>query len=139
MYKPINKFKVIRRYMESWSVHTGAITWNWEDNTSCIYIVESKRVTPRVKHINIPVYFYKKFLTMVSLFQNMRSLVQYRQICAPNYLQVQLSIGVIYGWLESDYIQRVIQNTINTWYYMSLLWTKQTIKVKYYVFTRKSE
>ena len=30
--------------------------------------------------------------------------------------------------MDSDYIQLVIQNTINSWYYMSFLWTKQIIK-----------
>ena len=57
MYKSVEKNKVIQRYMEALSLHTGAPTVNWEDNTSCISVVESKRVTPRVKHINITVCF----------------------------------------------------------------------------------
>ena len=40
--------------MEALELHTGAPTVNWEDNTSCISIVEYKIVTPRVKHIDIP-------------------------------------------------------------------------------------
>ena len=43
--------------MESLSLHTGATTVQWEYNTSCISVVEAKIVTPRVKHIDIPVYF----------------------------------------------------------------------------------
>ena len=43
--------------MEALALHTGAPTVNWEDKTSCIYVVEDKRVTPRVQHIDIPVYF----------------------------------------------------------------------------------
>ena len=40
--------------------YTGAPTVHWEDNTSCVSIVEAKRVTPRVKHIDIPVYFLQE-------------------------------------------------------------------------------
>ena len=68
--------------------------------------------------------FYKINSTMVFLFQNMISLVPCRKICAPNHVQVQLSVRVINGWLGSDYIQPVIQNTINSRDYMSLLWNK---------------
>ena len=57
MYKDIQKTKVIRRYMEALALYTDAPTLNWEDNTSCISVVEAKRVTPRVKHIDIPVCF----------------------------------------------------------------------------------
>ena len=57
MYKTVNKTKVIHIYMESLSLHTGSPTVYWEDNTSCIYVVESKIVTPRAKHIDIPVCF----------------------------------------------------------------------------------
>ena len=41
--------------MEALALYTGAPTLHWEDNTSCISVVEAKRVTPRVKHIDIPV------------------------------------------------------------------------------------
>ena len=71
---------------------------------------------------------YKKFLTMVYLFQNIINLVSYQQIFAPNHLQVQLSVGVINWWLDSDSIQPVIHNTINWWDYMNFLWTKRIIK-----------
>ena len=43
--------------MEALALHTGVPTVHWEDNTSCISIIEAKRVTPRVKHIYIPVFF----------------------------------------------------------------------------------
>ena len=46
--------------MEALALHTGALTLNWEDNISCIYVVEYKRVTPRVKHIDIPVCFLQE-------------------------------------------------------------------------------
>ena len=46
--------------MKALELHTGAPTVHWEDNTSCIHIVESKRFTPRVKHIYIPVYFLQE-------------------------------------------------------------------------------
>ena len=57
MYKAVKKTKFIRRYMEALALHTGEPTVNWEYNTSCIYVVEDKIVTPRVQHIDIPVYF----------------------------------------------------------------------------------
>ena len=60
MYKAVNKTKVIRRYTEDLELHTGAPTLHWEDNISCISAVESKRATPRVKHIDIPVYFLQE-------------------------------------------------------------------------------
>ena len=41
--------------MEYLELQPGAPKVHWEDNTSCIYIVEAKRVNPRVKHIEIPV------------------------------------------------------------------------------------
>ena len=43
--------------MEALAIHTGAPTVYWENNTSYISVVEAKRVTPRVKHIDIPVCF----------------------------------------------------------------------------------
>ena len=46
--------------MEDLALYTGAPTVHWEDNTSCISVVEAKRVTPRVKHIDIPVYFLQE-------------------------------------------------------------------------------
>ena len=55
--KGCQKTKVIRIYTEELSIHTGATTVHWEDNTSCISVVEFKIVTPRVKHIAIPVSF----------------------------------------------------------------------------------
>ena len=43
--------------MEVLEIHTGAPTVNWEDNTSCISVVEAKIITTRVKHIDIPACF----------------------------------------------------------------------------------
>ena len=43
--------------MEALVLHTCASTSHWEYNTSCIYVVEAKLVTPIVKHIYIPVCF----------------------------------------------------------------------------------
>ena len=60
MYKAVKENKFIRRYMEALALYTGATTLHWEDKTSCISVVESKRVTPRVKHIDILVYFLQE-------------------------------------------------------------------------------
>ena len=46
--------------MEALALYTGAPTVHCEDNTSCISVIEAKRVTPRVKHIDIPVCFSKR-------------------------------------------------------------------------------
>ena len=46
--------------MEDLALHTGATKIHLEYNTSCIYVAESKRVTPRVKQIDIPVYFLQE-------------------------------------------------------------------------------
>ena len=46
--------------MEALALSTGAPTVHWEDNTSCISVVEAKIVTPRVKHIDIPVCFLQE-------------------------------------------------------------------------------
>ena len=55
MYKAVNKTKGIRRYMEALSLITGAPKVHWQYNTRCIYVVEAKIVTPRVKPIDITV------------------------------------------------------------------------------------
>ena len=57
MYKSVKKTKVIWRYLEALALYTRAPTVNWEDNTSCISVVEAKIVTPRVNYIDIPVFF----------------------------------------------------------------------------------
>ena len=46
--------------MEALALHTGEPTSYWEDNTGYIYVVEAKIVTPRVKHIDIPVCFLQQ-------------------------------------------------------------------------------
>ena len=43
--------------MEALALHTGAPTEHWEENKGFISVVESKRVTPIVKHIDIPFCF----------------------------------------------------------------------------------
>ena len=60
MYKAVRKTKVILRYMKALALPIGAPTVHWEDNTSCISVLEDKRVTPRVKHIDITVYFLQE-------------------------------------------------------------------------------
>ena len=46
--------------MEDLALHTCAHTVHWEDKTICIYVVEDKIVTPRVKHIDITVCFLQE-------------------------------------------------------------------------------
>ena len=60
MYKAVKKNKAIRRYMEALELHTGELTVHLESNSSCIYVVEDKRVNTRVKHIDIHVCFLQE-------------------------------------------------------------------------------
>ena len=60
IYSAVNKTKVIWRYMEVLVLHTDALKVHWEDNTSCIFVVEAKRVTTRPKHMDIPVCFIQE-------------------------------------------------------------------------------
>ena len=46
--------------MEDLALQTGAPTVHWEDNTNFISAVEDKIFTPRVKHIDIPVYLLQE-------------------------------------------------------------------------------
>ena len=46
MYKVLKKTKFIWRYTEALALYTGAPTLHWDDNTSCISVVEAKIVTP---------------------------------------------------------------------------------------------
>ena len=46
--------------MEALALHTGEPAVHWEENTCCISVVEAKRVTPRIKHTDIPVYFLQE-------------------------------------------------------------------------------
>ena len=89
MYKSVRKTKVIRRYMEALEIHTGVPTVYCEDNASFIYVVEAQRVTPRVKHIDIPVCFLQEQFDNGPFFQNMRNLVSCRHMCVPNHVKVQ--------------------------------------------------
>ena len=76
--------------MEALVLHTGEPTIHLEDNTSCIYAVGAKIVTPSVKHIYITVYFLLEQFYNGLFSPNANSLVSCRKICAPNHVQVQL-------------------------------------------------
>ena len=90
MHVQIPREKIIRRYMEALALHTVAPTVHWEDNKNIISVFEAKIITPRVKHVYIPVCFIQEpFDKIVSLFQNIRSSVSCRNICARNHVQVQ--------------------------------------------------
>ena len=114
MYKAVKKTKVIRRYMEALALYTGAPTVHWEDNTSCISVVEAKIVTPRVKHIDIPVCFLQE------QFDNGLFLPKYEN---SSVMPVDMCIKPFSGpiitrsnkWMTGfRFIQLVRQNTINS-------------------------
>ena len=83
--------------MEVLALHTCAPTVHWKTNTSCICVVEDKIFTPRVKYIDIPVYFLLEQFVNDIFVPKYESLVSYRKICAPNHVQVKLSVKVING------------------------------------------
>ena len=73
--------------MEALAIHTGLPAVHWEDNTICISIVEDKRLTPIVKHIDIPVYFLQGFFyngLFIQKYDN--SIVMSADICTKPYL-----------------------------------------------------
>ena len=57
MYKYVKKTKIIRGYMESLALYIFVPVLYWEDRTSFISVVEAKIFIPRVKDIDILVYF----------------------------------------------------------------------------------
>ena len=46
--------------MVNLALHTGATIVHWEYNKSCIFVLQAKIVNPRVKHIEITVYFQQE-------------------------------------------------------------------------------
>ena len=59
-YKAAKETEVIWRYIEVLSLHTGEPKIHSEDNIICISVVEAKRVTPRIKDIDITVCFLQE-------------------------------------------------------------------------------
>ena len=68
MCKSVKKNKAISRYMEALALHNGSPTVHWEEKTVFISVVEAKIVTPRVKHIDITVWFLQEILYNVLFF-----------------------------------------------------------------------
>ena len=60
MYKYVSNNKVVWSYMDFLVIDNGELTLYWENNTSYISVFAAKRVTPRVKNIDIPVCFLQK-------------------------------------------------------------------------------
>ena len=79
--------------MEALSLHTGAPTLHWEDNTSCNYVVESKRFTPMVKHVEITVCFLQE------QFDNGLFVLKYdKSSVMPAYICIKTFSGPIISW-----------------------------------------
>ena len=60
LYKDVNKTKSVWRYMDSIELQTEAPTVHREDSTSCIYVVEAKRVTHRFMNIESKLFFLQE-------------------------------------------------------------------------------
>ena len=68
--------------MEALALHTGASIKHWEDNTSCISVVEDKIVTPAVKHIDIFIFFLQeKFYNVLFIQKYEKSSVIPADMC----------------------------------------------------------
>ena len=83
--------------MKDLALHTGAPTLHWEDNISFIYVVEAKIVTLRVKHVDIIVCFLQEQFDNGLFIPKYGKSSVMPEICAPNHVQVQSSVGVING------------------------------------------
>ena len=115
MYKDVKKPKFIRRYMEVLALHTGAPIVYWEDNTSCISVVEAKIVTTRVKHMDITVIcLQEKFDNGLFLPKYEKSSVTPENMCTKPCSGQIISRGNIYRFIDSYSIQLVKHNTINS-------------------------
>ena len=117
--------------MESLWIHTGAPTVNWEDNKSCISIVKSKRVTPRVKHIDIPVYFIREiFYNIPFVSKYKKPSVMSSDICTKPYSGPIMSWGtkwmnvsILYPISDTEHHQIMILHklAVNLTDYIDLL------------------
>ena len=68
--------------MKPLALQTGAPTVHWEYNTSYIYVLEAKIVTPRGKHIYIPFCFLQeKFENCLFLSEYDKSNVMSADMC----------------------------------------------------------
>ena len=82
--------------MEYLSLRTGATTVHWEENTSFIFMLFNLiELLLELNTFRLLYVFYKKILIMVFLLQNMISIVLCVNICAPNHVQVKLSVIVL--------------------------------------------
>ena len=101
----------IRLFGDTWKPeHSTLVHLQYIGNTTHVVflLLKLKKFLIELNQLTFLCVLYKNNLIMVSLFLNMRSLVSCRQICAPNHVQVELSVGVLNGWLDSDSIQPVI-------------------------------
>ena len=116
MYKAVKKIKVIRRYMEYLALHTGAPTVHWEYNTSCIFVVEAKIVTPRVKHVEIPVCFLQEqFDNGIFIPKHVKSSVMPSDMCTKlcsgpiiSLITKWMTIFILYPTCDTEHYQLTI-------------------------------
>ena len=68
--------------MEALALHTVVPTVHWEDNTSCISIVEVKIFTPIIKHIDFTVCFLQEqFYNVIFITKYDNSSVMQSDMC----------------------------------------------------------
>ena len=106
--------------MEALELHTGVPVVHWEDNTSSISVVEAKRVTPRVKHIDIIVCFIQEqfdsglFLTK---YENSSIIPEdmCTKLCSGSVISMSTKWMTVFRFYPTSK-----KNTINSRYYMNL-------------------
>ena len=98
--------------MEALAINTGAPTVHLEDITTLYTLLNLKGL---LLGSNIFIFLstlYNNNLTMVCLFPNMRILVSLCQLCAPNHVQVQLSV-ILINWRLGLYCIHTLKHNKN--------------------------
>ena len=129
MYKYFNKTKEIGRYVEALALRTRDPTVQREDKKVVFMLLNIWRL-----HLDSNIFIsqcdlIKNIFKMISLYQNMKSLVLFQKTCVPNRVQIQLSVGVINIWLVSASTQPVILNSTNSWSYINLFWLNNNMDI----------
>ena len=104
--------------MEALALHTGAPAVHWEEK-SCIYAVEAKIVNPRVKHIDISVWFLQE------QFDNGISISKYEKSSVmPEYMCTKPSSGPIISWITKGMAGFRFYPTSDTEHYQLMILQK---------------
>ena len=114
---------LVRRYIESLALQNGDPTLHWDYNKTLYLMMKLKELHLESNKLIFQCDLFNNSLTMVSLFQMMRSLVLCRHIFVPNHAWVQISFGLLNGLMACALTRLVILNSINLWSYVNFFVT----------------